>query len=69
MGTPQLSKELLKSIPFKLIIQGNNKQKTFHAKVISFSDRINSILVPKSFLEHTNSTYGNSKKEHIQTGK
>ena len=60
MGTPQLSKQLLSSIPFKLNLQGNHKKGVFFAKVISFSDRINSILVPQSFLDYTNNIYGNS---------
>ena len=61
MGTPQLSKKLLTSIPFKLSVQGNSKKGNYYARVISFSDRINSILVPENFLNHTNKLYGNKE--------
>ena len=61
MGTPQLSKKLLTSIPFKLSVQGNSKKGNYYARVISFSDRINSILVPENFLNHTNKVYGNKE--------
>ena len=64
MGTPQLSKKLLSTIPFKLIIEGNQKRKIYYSKVIGFSDRINSILVPNAFLSYTNKIYGNSKISH-----
>ena len=60
MGTPQLSKKLLSTVPFKLKIEGNQKKKTYYSKVIGFSDRINSILVPDSFLKYTNTIYGNT---------
>ena len=59
MGTPQLSRQLLSAIPFKVTIKGNQLEKTYQAKVISFSDRINSILVPETFLDYTNAIYGN----------
>ena len=61
MGTPQLSEKLLTSIPFKLTLQGNNKKGNYFARVISFSDRINSILVPENFLNYTNKLYGNKE--------
>ena len=60
MGTPQLSKKLLSTVPFKLKIEGDQKKKTYYSKVIGFSDRINSILVPDSFLKYTNTIYGNT---------
>ena len=60
MGTPQLSKKLLSTVPFKVKIEGNQKKKTYYSKVIGFSDRINSILVPDSFLKYTNTIYGNT---------
>ena len=51
---PQLSHDLVKSIPIKIDIQTPAGQKSFFAKVVGFSDRISSILVPQAFMEWAN---------------
>ncbi len=58
MGTPQISKNLLKSVRFKLHLKGNGIKTTYYGKVISLSDRVNSILVPEQFLDYTNKKFG-----------
>lgn len=51
---PQLSHELVRSIPIRIDIQTPAGQKSFYAKVAGFSDRISSILVPQAFMEWAN---------------
>ena len=62
MKAPQVSKNLLKTVPFKIKIKGNNKTAIYNAQVIGFSDRINSVIVPENFLFYTNKIYGTNEK-------
>lgn len=61
MGVPQASKSLISSVKFRLEIRGYKKDDIYYGSVVNFSDRINSILVPESFLEYINKTLGNGK--------
>lgn len=54
---PQLSHDLIKSIPIRIDIQTPAGQKQFYAKVAGFSDRISSILVPQAFMEWANQNF------------
>lgn len=67
MNAPQVSKNLLKAVPFKIKIIGNDKTTVYNGEVIGFSDRINSVIVPDNFLNYTNKIYGSDKQ--IQTNK
>ncbi len=58
MGGPQASKNLLSSFRFKLRVRGNGKEAIYYGKVMNFSDRVNSILVPDTFLDFLNTNYG-----------
>ena len=64
-GTPQVSKGIIGAFSIKLEVSGNGKKAVYQGNVINFSDRINSILVPKSFLDFANSEYGTPSKQEI----
>lgn len=51
---PKLSEGLVGMIDFRLFIQGNHHEATFQGKVIGFSSRLSSILVPQSFMDWSN---------------
>lgn len=55
---PQISKNTVKLFGFSLIIRGNHSEKTYKGNIIGFSDRISSMLVPISFMNFANKTYG-----------
>lgn len=57
-GLPQISKNTVKLFGFSITIRGNNNEKTYKGNIIGFSDRISSMLVPKSFLDFANNKYG-----------
>ena len=59
-GLPQLSAETASGIPILITCQGNGLKQTFRARVVALSDRINSVLVPKTFLDWANKTFGNN---------
>ena len=62
-GTPQVSKGIIGAFSIKLEVSGNGKKAEYQGNVINFSDRINSILVPKSFLDFANMEYGTPAKQ------
>ena len=54
---PQISEGLVGMIDFTLFIHGNGKESRLRGRVIGFSSRLNSILVPQSFMEWSNRVY------------
>ena len=60
-GLPQVSKETASSIPVQVICSGNGLEETFVGKVVGFSDRVNSVLVPKEFMTWANDRYSRHK--------
>lgn len=63
MGAPQASKSLIGSVRFKLQIRGKQKDAIYYGRVVNFSDRVNSILVPENFLNYLNNEVGNQKEK------
>lgn len=58
-GLPQLTREVVKMIFFNVNVYGpNGSTKIYKGKVVGFSDRVSSLLVPESFMNHTNNLYG-----------
>jgi hypothetical protein len=58
---PQFSKEAATGLRILITCYGNGQEKTFTGKIVAFSDRVNSILVPKTFLDKANETFGSGK--------
>ena len=54
---PKISEGLVGMIDFKLFIHGNGHEDNYHGKIIGFSNRLNSILVPQSFMDWSNEYY------------
>lgn len=55
-GLPQISPETATSIQIYLHCEGRAGQKIFRTNIVAFSDRVNSLLVPESFLNWANKT-------------
>ena len=51
---PQLSEKTAKAVQVILRCHGRNGERQFTAKIVGFSDRINSVLVPQNFLAKQN---------------
>ena len=54
---PKISEGLVGMVDFTLFVHGNGKEGQFKGWVIGFSSRLNSILVPQSFMEWSNKEY------------
>jgi len=55
---PQVSEEGAGLVKFNIVIQGKGKYRKFETRIVGFSERINTILVPKSFVDWGNKNYG-----------
>ncbi len=63
-GLPQIPKGVLSLINFKLRLkgQGRGNYDDYNGRIVGFSNRVSSILVPVDFLEWANDKYGYFKK-------
>lgn len=59
---PQLPPDAIKMIPFNVTISGNGKSQKLSAKVVAFSERIPSVLVPLDFMKWANKKFGVGEK-------
>jgi hypothetical protein len=57
-GLPQVTPSTIQRLKMDVRISGNGRQQTFGGKIVGFSDRINSILVPPAFMEWANKNFG-----------
>ena len=58
---PKLSEGILGAITVKIRIRGNGKSDNYEGRIVGFSNRLNTILVPQAFMEWANEYYANSK--------
>jgi len=61
-GLPQIPKGMISVLNFNIILKGRNDKATYPGKIIGFSNRINSLLVPYDFLEWANDRFGYLEK-------
>ena len=54
---PQLSQDLVKNLPVQIDIQTPTGIVNYYGKVVGFSDRISSVLVPQSFMNWANKKF------------
>lgn len=59
-GLPQLSQKSIQALAFDLRIGRDGYTETYTARVVGFSDRINSVLVPLNFVEYGNKTFASN---------
>lgn len=57
-GLTQVSKETAMNIPVVISVSGKGKKVDFYGSVVAFSDRVNSVIVPSSFMNWANTNYG-----------
>ncbi len=59
---PQLSAKTISSVVIILECSGPNGMQNFRGNIVALSDRINSVLVPRSFMEWGNKNFGGVSK-------
>jgi hypothetical protein len=58
---PQISQETAMGLPVQITCEGNGQEQKFTGKIVAFSDRVTSVLAPKTFLDWANKTFGQQK--------
>lgn len=58
---PQIPDLMVQMYNFKVIVRGKGQEKVYNARVVGFTDRIASILVPEGFMDYANGKYGKAK--------
>ena len=58
---PQLSEGVMNLINLEVRISGGGRQNSFKGKIAGFSNRLNTILVPESFMVWANANYSDGK--------
>lgn len=59
-GLPQMPESAIQMFPFKIIISGNDHKEVYDARVVGFSERIPSVVVPEEFMKWANDYFGNT---------
>lgn len=59
-GLPQVSEEMISRIPLEVELRGDGRRESFRGRVVAFSNRLNTILVPHSFIEWSNSQFADT---------
>lgn len=59
-GMPQISEQLMGSIPMRIRLTSNDGSRSgeFNGRIVGFSNRLNTILVPEDFMTWSNKVYG-----------
>ncbi len=62
-GLPQLSEQLLTGIPLKLYMRSEDgsRSMSLEGRIVGFSNRLNTVLVPDSFMHYANSRLGDGR--------
>ncbi len=61
---PQLSEDLAGMIDLDIFIQGNGHQDSYKGRVIGFSNRLSTILVPQAFMDWSNGRYAANRQNN-----
>lgn len=59
---PQITEDIIKRVELGITLRGDNLRDDYIGRVVGFSDRINTILVPLDFMEWANSRYAQSSR-------
>lgn len=62
-GLPQISESIVSKVPLEFTLRGNGHNETLKGRIVGFSNRLNTIVVPLDFMKWSNERYG-SGEEH-----
>ncbi len=62
---PQITPAIVKMVLFKVTVYGKNGSRSFNGKIVGFSDRIASMLVPPEFMNWGNNLFAADTKNQV----
>lgn len=57
-GLPQISEGIVSKVPLQFTMRGNGYNETLTGRIVGFSNRLNTIVVPQDFMKWSNERYG-----------
>jgi hypothetical protein len=57
-GLPQFTPATIRQVTIDITLRGNGREQTFQGRIVGFSERINSVLVPEGFMTFANNNFG-----------
>jgi hypothetical protein len=57
-GLPQFTPATIRQVTIDITLRGNGREQTFQGRIVGFSERINSVLVPEGFMTFSNNNFG-----------
>jgi hypothetical protein len=64
-GIPQVSDKVAMDIRFKFTLKNETKKEWIDVRIIGFTNKVSSILVPESFMKWANNRFGNPNEQKI----
>ena len=65
-GMPHISEGNASSVPMMFNFNGNGRSEMIPGRIVGFSNRLNTIIVPQEFMDWANARYGNETKPQPQ---
>ena len=65
-GMPKISEGQAEMIPLELTLSGNGQRDVMPGRIVGFSNRLNTVIVPEEFMEWANARYGTGIKQQPQ---
>lgn len=62
-GMPKISEGMIGMIPLSFTFTGNGKSEVIPGRIVGFSSRLNTIIVPEDFMEWSNERYSSGVKQ------
>ena len=65
-GMPKISEGQAEMLPLEFTLSGNGKRQTMPGRIVGFSNRLNTVIVPQEFMEWANQYFGTGTVQHPQ---
>ena len=65
-GMPKISEGQAEMLPLEFTLSGNGQRKTMPGRIVGFSNRLNTVIVPEEFMQWANQTFGTGTEQHPQ---
>ena len=65
-GMPRISEGQAEMLPLEFTLSGNGKRQDMPGRIVGFSNRLNTVIVPQEFMLWANQTFGTGDKQNPQ---
>ena len=65
-GMPRISEGQAEMLPLEFTLSGNGKRQVMPGRIVGFSNRLHTVIVPQEFMEWANGYFGTGNEQHPQ---